>query len=202
MFETNIYFTPLYFRDDAPRYDDGLTGDSTLSRKRHKTKAKYANGDYSGWPLFGKFLCFWVFLPISSFFMEKDVKLPKKVIFNCECCANHLYAGLNTQHLLTPKIKHVPCQVFKVFLTKIMIWMQSCCEFVQKLFIFFCVIFIGVEQFIFTFVNVIFNRLSILPKISKQIGCILKYNVCIYLFIILQIELLVIIMELWITSVQ
>ena len=52
----------------------------------------------------------------------------------------------------------------------------------------FCVIFIGVEQFIFTFVNVIIDGLSILPKISKQIVWILKYNDCIYLFIIVKIE--------------
>ena len=136
------------------------------------------------------------------FFMEKDVKLPKKVIFNCKCCANHLYAGLNTQHLLTPKIKHVPSQVFKDFLTKIMIWMQPCCEFVQKLFIFFCIIFIGVEKFIFTFVNVIIDGLSILPKISKQIVWILKYNDCIYLFIIVQIEFISLIKELGSPSLQ
>ena len=141
-------------------------------------------------------MCYYLFL---FFFDGKRCKTAKKVDFDQQTTCE---AAVHWSKYTTLMIKHVPSQVFKDFLTKIMIWMQPCCEFVQKLFIFFCVIFIGIEQFIFTFVNVIIDGLSILPKISKQIVWILKYNDCIYLFIIVQIEFISLIKELGSPSLQ
>ena len=50
-----------------------------------------------------------------------------------------------------------------------MVLMKPCSELLQQLFVFFCVVFVGVVQLVLALLDVVLYRLEVLPEIGRTV---------------------------------